>query len=76
MIEQECDHGSDPATCPVCLGPARPPVPPAPPSRPFHARYPGRCGVCHEPIDEDDLIRMADQYGGPIHDACPPNSPR
>jgi len=58
----DCEHGSLPTTCPVCLGPA--PKPPAPERLfSFSARYDGQCPECNLPITPGQMAsRWSDEF--------------
>jgi len=67
-MSDECIHLLDPSTCTICNGRAKRERARTTWSNPFAARYPGRCFVCDERIDEGDQIRFSD--GAVAHEDC------
>jgi hypothetical protein len=59
----ECDHGSDPATCPVCK-PKKPTPRPRVMPYVFNARYGGYCEGCEKRIQVGDRIVMVIDESG------------
>lgn len=57
----ECEHGSDPQSCPPCRAaagkPSKPAVLASTLGEPFAARFAGQCPGCNLPIREGQRIR-------------------